>query len=253
MDAIQCCQAPTTYIVEGMTTSLKFGRAFATGCGGKTDNSTILRRTDVALFGDPRHWPLLQAAIEQGRNWYYGDHAYFRRRQYFRITKNAYQHDCVGEATPKRFERLNWTIKPWQTGKKILICPQHERFFALHGLNKQQWVNNTISELKKYTNRPIEVRDKRGGNNTEQEFDGALHNVHAVVVYTSVAGMQAALAGVPCFATHDCVSSKFGSMDLSKIESPIKPDNREQLAWVLADNQWTLSEIARGDAWEKLQ
>jgi hypothetical protein len=42
-------------------------------------------------------------------------------------------------------------------------------------------------------------------------------------------------------------------MDLSSIERPRKPDNREQMAWVLADNQWTLEEIRRGIAWQKLK
>jgi hypothetical protein len=36
------------------------------------------------------------------------------------------------------------------------------------------------------------------------------------------------------------------------MENPVKPDNREQMAWALADNQWTLAEIESGMAWEHI-
>ena len=96
------------------------------------------------------------------------------------------------------------------------------------------------------------IRDKAKGTTTEAQFRDVLKDIHAVVVFTSIAGVQAALEGVPCFATHNCASAKFGSMDLSQIENPIKPDNRYEMASVLADNQWTLEEIEQEMAWKKL-
>ncbi len=66
-----------------------------------------------------------------------------------------------------------------------------------------------------------------------------------------MAGVQAVLEGVPCFALNTESSAvNFGINDLSLIENPVKPDNREQLAWALADNQWTLDEIRSGITWE---
>jgi hypothetical protein len=54
------------------------------------------------------------------------------------------------------------------------------------------------------------------------------------------------------FATAPCASQAFGSGDLSQIETPRRPDNRYEMATVLAANQWTLHEMARGHAWSYL-
>jgi hypothetical protein len=242
---------PLCYALAGQGTSEDFCAAFAKGCGGRVVRTKELLDGDVFMFGQPDLWPILMAAKEQGRNWYYGDKAYWGRAKYWRVTKNAMQHDCLGDAKPNRFERLGIKIKPWQSGSHIMLCPQSDTFFRFFGTTQKDWIEKTTETLRQYTDRPIIIRTKTGAN-PEQDFRNMLHKIHAVVVFTSMAGMQAAIYGVPCFATADCVSARFGTMDLSRIESPAKPDNREQMAWVLADNQWTYNEISRGMAWEKL-
>jgi hypothetical protein len=245
--------APIVYTL-GSGTGHVFAQAFKAGCKGSISYcKNILSSGDVALFGHVDLFPLLRTAQADGRNWYYGDKAYFNRGDYYRITKNAYMHDCSGEATPKRFESLNFSVSDWQTGSEILLCPQSDAFYRLHGTTQAQWIAETTAELMKYTDRQIAVHYKNTALNAEKRLKERLNNVWAVVVYTSMAGAQAVLHGVPCFATADCVSAKFGSMDLSSIESPRKPGNREQMAWVLADNQWTFDEIRRGIAWQKLK
>lgn len=237
------------------TSSGLMGAAFASGCGGRiSSNPTMLLPGDMFAFFLPELYPLLNAAIKGRRNYYYGDHAYFRRKQYYRITKNAKQWELQGSASPHRWERLGFRIKPWRNnGSKILLCPQTAKFFELQGLNRNQWINDTTASLRQYTDRQIIVHDKVPGTISEAIFEAALHDVWAVVVYTSVAGAQAAIHGIPCFATHSCVSQQFGSRDLSRIENPVKPDNRAEMAWELAENQWTIDEIRRGVAWAKLK
>jgi hypothetical protein len=246
---------PVSYGINGGLTSDKFVKAFAYGCGGTiSHNPSMLFPGPVAMFGDPTLYRLLEQARIEGRTWYYGDHAYFRRRVYYRITKNRWQHSTQGDATPARWERLGVRIQPWREGGyKVLLCPQSPRFFELHGMNHIHWIRDTMKELQRHTDRPIEVRYKPGGSQTEEEFRRSLREVHAVVVYTSVAGAQAAIHGVPCFATHECVSKHFGTDDLSRIENPVKPEDRERMAWLLADNQWTMEEIRQGIAWEHVR
>jgi hypothetical protein len=207
----------------------------------------------VALFGSLQLRRVLEAAMAEGRTWYYGDKAYFGRDVYYRVTKNAYQYtDFKLNARSHRFERTGMRIKPWRKGgKKILICPQSELFHEWHGIPQAQWIKAVETELAKHTKKQTQLRFKVWSR-AEQDFELALEGVHAVVVFTSIAGVQATLHGVPCFATHDCASAKFGSMDLSRIEDPVRPDNREQMAWELADNQWTLLEMRSGMAWEHL-
>jgi hypothetical protein len=247
-------EPPWVYVSHGEKTSPIFCEAFAAGCGGEIARAKDIKDLgSVAMFGSANLWRIVDQAIEQGRTWYYGDKAYFNRHDYFRITKNAYQFtEFTNPVNSKRFDQTGFRIKPWQRGgKKILLCPQSDVFMQRFGSTQDQWVMWAKAELAKYTKRPVEVRYKTWSR-AEEDFAAALSGAHAVVVFSSIAGVQAAVHGVPCFATIDCASARFGSMDLSLIESPVRPDNREQMAWQLAENQWTLDEIRSGMAWEHL-
>ena len=234
---------------------MDFCRAFSQGCGGKmSTNPGILLPGDIAGFFIPELYGILNTARLQKRNWYYGDKAYFGRHKYWRITKNAFMYDLSNSHTPERFEKLGIEIKPWRSGSEILLCPQSDTYFRLHGMRQQEWIDKTTCELRQHTDRKIRIHYKLVGDDTERHFEREIRNAWAVVVYSSMAGAQAAIHGVPCFATNsDCVSAKFGTTDLSLIENPCKPDNRAELAWGLADNQWTLDEIKRGMAWEAIK
>ena len=246
---------PITYTIERALTSPVFGKAFATGCGGNVaTNADSLLDGDVAMFGHPELWKILKQAQEFGRNWYYGDKAYFGRNHYYRITKNAYMHDTNGEPDYKRWKSLNVDIQPWRNGSEIILCPQSDDFFMLHGTTQRAWIQQTTEALMRYTDRKIRVHYKQGAMSAEAVFKRQITKAWAVVVFSSMAGVQAAIHGVPCFATNsESTSAKFGSSDLSLIENPVKPDDRERMAAVLANNQWTLSEIEKGIAWEQLR
>lgn len=253
---IQTHNIPITYIVNGAMTSPLFGKAFAKGCGGVTSNNAHhLIDNDVAMFGHPDLFNVLRQAQTQGKNWYYGDKAYFGRNTYYRVTKNAYMHRALhGNDDAKRWNRLNIPIIDWQQGSDILLCPQSDVHFRLHGTTQSKWIKRTTEDLKQHTDRKIRVHYKNSVTDTETAFKRQLKNVWAVVVYSSMSGVQATVHGVPCFATEPyCTSASFGTTDLSLIESPIKPDNRLQMVSILANNQWTLTEINSKLAWEAIK
>jgi hypothetical protein len=199
----------------------------------------------VFFFGNPELWVLFEPIKKYSLNYFYADKAYFDRSNYYRITKNALQLTDFSDVNNERFEKLKIPILRRRYGKKILICPQSEVFFRLNGLERGQWLNDTIQEIRNYTDRPIEVRYKERAN-TEIAFSEALNDVHAVVVYTSIAGVQAVLNGVPCFATHNGATKHFSSGAISNIEAPFIPENIYELACALANNQWTMDEIKQG-------
>jgi hypothetical protein len=230
-------------------TSPLWARAFAKGSGGQLDWGDELQAGDVALFGSAKRWRLLAQARAIGRTWWYGDHAYFGRREYFRITRNAWQHGCTGRGDPARLDACGVRVGGWRrAGSYVLLCPNSPEYFALHGLDCGEWIRQTGLELARHTDREIRVRFKTDALPLEED----LRQAWAVVVFTSVSGVHAALAGVPCFATAPCASQAFGSDDLALIENPVRPDNRFDMAAVLAANQWTLHEIASGRAWRDL-
>jgi hypothetical protein len=232
-------------------TSPQWARSFAKGCNARVIEDDDLQPGNVALFGSPDRWELLKRARSEGRTWYYGDHAYFGRREYYRITRGGWQlTDLSGAGDVERFERLGVRVRDrWhKAGRYILLCPNSPAYFQLHGLDVQQWIQDTTAELRRHTDREIRVRFKNSVG--DLEFD--VRHAWAVVVFTSVCGVHAAIAGVPCFATEPCTSRAFGSGDLARIERPVYPDNRYEMACVLAANQWTLHEMAGGHAWRHL-
>jgi hypothetical protein len=246
---------PVSYASPGNARSMEFCRAFSRGCGGRwVTDLNMLRHGPVAGFWLPELYPILEAAQKDGRDWYYGDKAYFDRTKFYRVTKNSKMLTAFSDATPERFDQLGIKIRRWRSGSQILLCPQSDVFMRLNGSTQSAWIKDVTNKIRQYTDRPIVIHYKQIGQSTERIFERQLSNVWAVIVHSSMAGMQAVIHGVPCFATDPTsTSAVFGSTDLSRIENPVKPENREQMAWELADNQWTLSEIESGMAWEKIQ
>lgn len=243
---------PTTYIVPEELSSPKFGHAFAQGCGGPVTTMTELLPGDVALFGSPQRWPLIQAAMnDPSRQLFYGDHGYLQRGQYFRVTKNAYQATAHPRTGAARFNRLHLSIAPWQRkGRHILICPNSAIYCGLFGFNVDQWIVSLTQTLRQYTEREIRVRwkDKR------HPIEPALCEAHAVITYSSMAALDALLAGVPVFVLAPFAAAyRMGTPDLSQIETPVYPEDRESFFHSLASQQWTLRELASGVAWRDLQ
>lgn len=247
-------EPPVSYVARGERTSPKWCAAFAAGCGGDMATDGKLRPGPVALFGSPKLWPPLLQAQAEGRDWYYGDHGFFGRGTYYRIAKNAYQHDGApdgDEVDYARLERLQLAIAPWQkSGRHVLVCPPDERFAKLHGFKAAIWTKNVIETLKRHTDRPIILRPRLG---TRAPLAVALSDCWALVTYSSNAAVEAVLAGVPVFCTARCGASYMARTDLSRIEDPLMLEGREKWAATLAANQWTLEEIEAGMAWERLR
>jgi|SRR6185503_214094 len=245
---------PVSYYCPTEFTSPKFAYAFAKGCGGAmTDDLDYLHDGPVACFGSPPAWPLLRQAQAAGRDFYFADHGYFGRGKYYRITKNAYQHDGRGSATTERFKAFRRYVQPWRSrGDHILICPNSDVYFGLHGLDGAQWLQETTATLRQHTTRPIRIRWKtdRGMKPIAQD----LVNAWAVVVFSSAAALDALISGVPIVTLAPFAASyRMGLTDLSQIETPIYPGGREGFLSNLADNQWTIQEILKGHAWRALQ
>lgn len=253
---------PVTYIAPLETTSPKFGAAFMKGCRGKAANvAGGLQEGDFASFCTPSTWPLLTAAQANGRNWYYGDHAFYRRGKYYRITKNAYQYvptpHAMESATPTRFEAVGGQmVQPtWNTdGSTIVVCPNSDVYMAQHGIDAQAWVMSMMMTLARTTRRPILTRWKANAQRRPLYVD--LHDAYAVVVYNSNAAVEALMAGIPVFVMCPwATTASMGRQDLSQIDDPYYPDRDyvKRFCWTLANHQWDMAEISSGRAWIDLQ
>lgn len=242
---------PVSYVAPGEKSSPRFCAAFARGCGGRTVLGPALAPGPVALFGSPQLWAMLQRAIADGREWWYGDHGYFGRSRYFRIARNAYQHDGLTPATPDRFRSFGRTVAPWRKGgRHVVVCPNSDVYFGFFGLTAAGWIADVTNRLRAHTDRQIVVRWKRDARPIADD----LRRAWAVVAFSSAAALDALIAGVPAFTLADFAATyRMGTPDLSRIEDPLYPDDREPFLWSLADRQWTLAEIERGAAWRALR
>lgn len=230
----------------------RLARAFARGAGGRVLRGPRLDGAQsVFLFGDPELWPALKAAQALGRTWYYADHGYMGRGAYYRITRNAYQHDGVsGVPDHARLQRLGITPAPWRrSGRTVLLCPPDQDYTRLFDFSAEQWRNEAMAELQRYTDRPIVVRER--GCSTS--LAGDLADAHVLVTWRSNAAVDALLAGVPVICTGECAARPMGRTQLADVERPLYPDDRDDWAARLAANQWTLDEMASGMAWRALQ
>ena len=208
------------------------------------------------MFGSPARWDILRQAIGEGRDWYYADHAYFGRFEYYKVTKNAYQlssnHLGLGP-NAYRFDRLKVEIKPWRnSGDFILVCPPDEKFAKLHRFNGLEWLSHVCSAISGFTDRPLMVRQREDitySNTLSSDLVGAW----CMVTYVSNAAVESVCAGVPVICLGDCAASIMGSNNLADINDPPTPDGRREWASRLAANQWTMQEIASGMAWRELK
>ena len=245
---------PVAYAAQGEHPSPRWCYAFSPGCGGINVVSQHLYPGPVALFGSVKLWStVLMQAIAEGRDWYYGDHAYFRRYKYYRITKNRFQHSGVGEPDYDRLRLIDVKFKPWQDGgRHIVICPPDQIFASLMGFDAESWLRDICYELRRFTDRPFVIR-KRSEIGAMKPLGQDLFEAWALVTYMSNAAVEAIIEGVPVFCTGDCAGSSMGLRDLSRIESPVYPDWREKWAATLAANQWTMDEMSRGDCWRRIR
>jgi hypothetical protein len=231
-----------------------FAYAFAKGCGGTiTDDLEYLYDGPVAAFGSPPVWPLLRRAQAEKRDWIYGDHGYFGRGKYYRVTRNAYQHDGRGPGSAGRFDAFRRPIQPWRSnGRHILICPNSSVYFGLHGMDSARWLREVQATLRKHTAREIRVRWKHQGRRNPITND--LRGAWAVVVFSSAAAIDGLIAGVPCVTLAPfAATARMGLTDLAQVDTPIYPEDREPFLHALAANQFTMQEMLEGRAWRHLQ
>ena len=244
---------------------------FALGSGGRvirTEDFNYDDSTDpIVMRGILKH-KLMKQCWDNQRDFYFVDTGYLgnqRSREnangwkyYHRIVKNNIQHDSeIIDRPSDRFDRLNLHVGKWKKGgKNILIAKPDEKPMKFYGLDLDQWLEETITEIKKHTDRPIVVRE-RVKSRTERVVNKSLkealgENVFALVTFNSNAATEAIMYGYPAFTMSPVHAAKPVTLqDLSKIETPYYPEEDKVRAWLnhLAYGQFHVNELKDGSAW----
>ena len=205
-----------------------------------TDNKP--RSGGWAGFPSPSNLNTLKHAIDGGFDYVYADHAYFKRHQFYRLTKNAKFHTGEGKTDGKRLKALGMRPKKWVKGRHIVLASQSYAFFERQGINLFDWEQRMAFKIQKHTDRPIITRNKKD----KRSFEEDLKDAWLLVTHSSNAALDALMVGVPVICTDPCHASSMATNGFENIENPHYPDDRLRWAGVLADNQWTLDEIRKG-------
>lgn len=216
---------------------------------------------DCVVYGRLRGCDrIIREASQAGRDWWYIDRGYLRATRdtdysgYFRVTRNHLQGDGTGTPNYDRLAALGITLRPWRAdGHHVLVCPPGEVYAGLSGFDAVEWQRGVVETLQAHTDRPVRVREKPRGGGRNVPLAQDLIDCWAVVAHSSNVAVDALVLGVPVFVTDRCGARRCAETDLSRIESPRLPDDREEWAATLAAQQWTLDEMRSGLAWRQLQ
>jgi hypothetical protein len=202
-----------------------------------------------------------------------------RRNKSFKVGINGINRDADfanQEFDNKRWPLFEHELRPWNpTGDIIVICGQHDSSEQWKGLPKMsQWIEQQISEIRKYTTRPILVRPhprnqiqfkESDFNNVkvrlpkrdyrtydDTDFKATLSRTWAVVNHSSNPAMEAVIQGVPVFVSESSLCHDVGNIKVSDINSPAMP-NRHTWAHKLAYTEWFEDEIEKGLPWARIK
>ena len=221
----------------------------------------------IAVFGVLRGTgDLIKNCLSIPQIFYYFDHAYYLGARHsnsqavnekiYRIVKNDYNLTYIDQLNEKDKERIekykkHIEIKPWKKeGRYILVLPPSD--FAKTYYHIPNWEEDTINQLKQYTKKDIVVRQK-DLSNLNKSLDEQLNDAFACVTFNSTACIDAVLNGVPSFCDGISCGMPVSQLDLSQIENPVYSDKREKWIDSLLANQFTLTEIENGVAWNRLK
>lgn len=215
----------------------------------------------------------IKHAEKAGRDYYFMETGYLGnyrsannstgRKIYHRIEKNAMQQRRFLDVPYDRWQALcRWNseliYRGWRRpGGKILLIMSTEKPFEFYGVDRDQWVKNTIATIQAHTDRPIVIREKAGRaeRNSDNIYEALKDDIWALVTYNSIAAVEAIQYGIPAFALAPTAAAPVASADLSQIETPVKPHPDVIQKWLasIAYGQFNIDEIITGRAWNLVQ
>lgn len=169
-----------------------------------------------------------------------------------------------------RARRLGLELSsPTDNNGIICIAGQHKDSLQMQDWpSVEDWINDRIQAIKKYTDRPIHIRphprspinssklvsgaivvSPKKINNTYDDFD-IQYNYHALVNHNSGPGIQAAIAGCRPIVSASSLAAPVAH-DIVNIDAPYAKD-RDTWLHNIAHTEWTVEELATGNWYTRL-
>ena len=114
--------------------------------------------TDPIVLRGILKYKIMKKCWEDSRTFFYVDTGYFGNERsnanpngwkfWHRIVKNNLQHSDIIPRPDDRFNKFNKTIHPWKkNGRSILVAAPDEKPCRFYGIEKEQWVNDTVNTI----------------------------------------------------------------------------------------------------------
>lgn len=234
---------------------------------------------EVACMVGVKSRELYQAYYQQGTHVVYLDKGYTRHArpgpvkvwEYWRVSVDAH-HPTLYLGRPDmpgdRVDDLGIVLKSWRRkGDQIVLAGSSQKYHDFYGLrHPTQWAQKLVKQIQTAApGRRIIYRPKPSwkeavpieGTEFSRQGDiyDVLENAWALVTHGSNAVFEAVCEGIPCVVLGDAVAKPISSTSVEEIESPILANYEARHQWLanLAYWQWTLPELAGGNAWAFLR
>ena len=208
---------------------------------------------------------LVKVLEARKQTYWFTDTPYFGRfdnnnlkpdNHYWRICKNRIHVPFIKGCKSDRFEKFEMKIKaPNFKGKHILVCPSSPNINEY--LGRPNWIQETVEQIKRYTDRPIKVREKPRGRGTSGPSEAIvplsedLKDAWVCVTSCSISAVEAQCMGIPTICDEKSFAEPVSANQLNDIEDPYFVGAEDWL-YSLAYQQFTPEEFTNGTAIEIL-
>lgn len=233
----------------------------------------LKKKTPITFFGCLRGTEhLLWDCKEHNIPYYYIDHAYVHKAikhrinpvvktKFYRITKNAENYNKlidwkkdvdlerrVQKILKQKDLGIDINFYKKHNGQDIIILPPTDFICNLyHYGSTNEWIEKTINEIKKHTDRNIIIKRKE---DKQYSLESLYEKAYCIVSSQTTAVIDSLIKGIPSFCEDISCAKPLSKINLSQIETPHYPTYEEVENWIgsLLCCQYTIEEIFNGEA-----
>jgi hypothetical protein len=170
-------------------------------------------------------------------------------KKWHRLIRNHLHFNNQFVAPADRLKNFTEFPQPWRKdGKKILIVEPGPFAASIMHVDAKLWTDYVVTELKKYTDRPIEVRSKINKKIRTSLYQTLINgDYYCTVSINSNSAVESIWAGIPAITIDKHVSNSVTRNSLAQINDLYYGPLGDWLAW-LSYCQFTYNELIDGTA-----
>ena len=223
--------------------------------------ATMIRRRDFSnsiedclLRNTVGNEHIIVDKIDNHRQFWFIDSGYTNfvesNKKWHRLTRNHLHFNTQFVAPADRLKNFTKFPSPWRnTGKTILVVEPGEFAASIMHVDAKSWTKQIVDELKKYTDRPIEIRSKINKKSRTSLYQTLLNgDYYCTVSINSNSAVESIWAGIPAITLDKHVSNAVTRNSLAQINDLYYGPLGDWLAW-LSYCQFTYDELIDGTAY----